>query len=172
MRGTPIWLHSALLISSVRESLLPSLMTVGVLILSRVKVTDIPGYDRLVKLGTERKGAILFDVGCCFGTDIRKMAADGWPADSILGTDIEPKFWELGHRLFCSTADTFPAVFLPGDIFDLTHLDPVSAEDRTLLHRGPTPMPPLRSLTSLSPLRGYVAAIHAGAFFHLFSEER
>ena len=25
-------------------------------------------------------------------------------------------FWELGHKLFCSTAETFPAVFLPGDI--------------------------------------------------------
>ncbi|KAI1789133.1 hypothetical protein LXA43DRAFT_1022713 [Ganoderma leucocontextum] len=80
-------------------------------------------------------------------------------------------------RLFRSNAETFPAVFLPGDIFDTTHLAPASIDgvnDRALAHRVPSlrVVPPLKSLTSLNALRGHVAAIHAGAFFHLFSEER
>ena len=35
-----------------------------------------------------------------------------------------------------------------------------------------TPVPNLSTLTSLNPLRGHVSAIHASAFFHLFSEEK
>lgn len=35
-----------------------------------------------------------------------------------------------------------------------------------------TPRPVLKSLTSLLPLQGHVSAIHASAFFHLFSEEK
>lgn len=35
-----------------------------------------------------------------------------------------------------------------------------------------TEHPPLTSLTSLTPLQGYVSAIHASSFFHLFDEIR
>ena len=34
------------------------------------------------------------------------------------------------------------------------------------------PIPDLRSLTSLNPLRGRVFAIHASSFFHLFGQEK
>ena len=82
----------------------------------------------------------------------------------------------LGHKLFRSSAETFPAVFLPGDIFDPTHLAPPPANiinDPALAHAPGSPgMPPLKLLTSLNPLRGHVSAIHAGAFFHLFSKDR
>ncbi len=120
--------------------------------------------------------------------------------DSIIATDIEPGvfdditpvlcwfrlhmhcagFWELGHKLFCSTAETFPAAFLPGDIFDPAHLSPqaisvdagVTDRTRTPSH-FPSSVPSLlKSLSSLNPLRCHVTAIHAGAVFHLFSEER
>jgi len=35
-----------------------------------------------------------------------------------------------------------------------------------------TPLPPLNTLTSLTPLTHRISAIHASAFFHLFSEAR
>ena len=89
------------------------------------------------------------------------------------------EFWELGHKLFRSTAEAFPAVFLPGDIFDPAHVSPTSEVDGvngrvewSLSHDPGWPAPLLKSLTSLNPLRGHVAAVHAGALFHLFSEER
>jgi hypothetical protein len=61
-------------------------------------------------------------------------------------------------------------VFVPGDAFDLKHLEvvpPFKTADR------PTgPPPDLCSLTSLNPLRGRVSAIHASSFFHVFNEEK
>ena len=74
--------------------------------------------------------------------------------------------------MFRSTAEAFPAVFLPGDIFDPAHLSPTSEVNYSLPPDAERPVPPLTSLTSLNPLRGRVAAIHAGALFHLFSEEQ
>ncbi len=74
----------------------------------------------------------------------------------------------LGHKLYRSTPETFPATFLAGDAFDPAHLaivPPVYAV-------GPDPVPDLPTLTSLNPLHGHVAAIHASSFFHLFNEEQ
>lgn len=75
-------------------------------------------------------------------------------------------FWDLGHQLFKSTPDSFPVPFVPGDVFDAKLIEPVEP-----LYDPPSgPPPALSSLTSLTPLRGHVAAIHASAFFHLFDE--
>lgn len=58
--------------------------------------------------------------------------------------------------------------FVAGDAFDPAHLEIVSP-----FYSPPdTPVPDLRTLTSLNPLRGHVSAIHASAFFHLFDEEK
>lgn len=122
------------------------------------------------------------------GTDTRKVAADGWAATNIIATDIQPGssyssillliidpdtimnvegFWELGHKLFRSTADTFPAKFIAGDVLDSTHL--AVAPPLISPH---TPRPALSDVKSLNDLRGHVAAIHTGAFFHLFTEKQ
>jgi hypothetical protein len=78
------------------------------------------------------------------------------------------EFWDLGYTLFrdkerCSIA------FVQGDIFDLSHLTPSDPIYDTALREGVPPV--LRTLTSLNPLRGYVCAINASLFFHLFDEE-
>ena len=68
-----------------------------------------------------------------------------------------------------STPETFPVKFIPGDIFDQSFLasGPVvtgtaSSESRV----------DVTTLTSLTPLRGRLSAIHASSFFHLFNEEQ
>jgi hypothetical protein len=72
----------------------------------------------------------------------------------------------LGHELFKSSPETFPVPFIAGDIFDPSHLQPAP-----IIYEAPiSPAPALSSLTSLTPLRGHVSAIHASAFFHLFDE--
>ncbi|KAI0702393.1 hypothetical protein C8T65DRAFT_579171 [Cerioporus squamosus] len=134
------------------------------------RIPRIPGYDRLLKLGRERQGAILLDIGCCFGTDSRKVAADGWPTSNIVASDLQHEFWNMGHKLFCSTNETFPATFLPGDILNPAHLDVASVTYDPA--EVTTPPPTLSSLSSLNQLRGQVSAIHAGALLHLFSEEQ
>ncbi|KAI0639007.1 hypothetical protein C8Q77DRAFT_23362 [Trametes polyzona] len=130
------------------------------------KLPRLRGYDRLLKLGQEREGAILLDIGCCFGNDVRCAAADGFPAKQIIASDLFGDYWTLGHKLFRSTPESFPAMFIAGDAFDAAHLDvaPPIYTPRS------EPTPGLQSLTSLNPLHGHIAAIHASSFFHLFNE--
>ncbi|KAJ2977499.1 hypothetical protein NUW54_g11412 [Trametes sanguinea] len=56
----------------------------------RFKLPKLPGYDRLLKLGQDRPNAILLDMGCCFGNDVRRAAADGFPAKQIIASDLHP----------------------------------------------------------------------------------
>jgi len=134
---------------------------------AKLKVSNFSVYDRLLKLGQQREGAIFLDIGCCFGTDVRKAVADGFPIQNVVASDIEPGFWKLGHRLFNSSETTFPVPFLAGDALDPSFLSPVPP-----IYTPPdTSAPDLATLTNLTPLHGHVAAIHASSFFHLFDEE-
>ncbi|KAI0365628.1 hypothetical protein BV20DRAFT_1038809 [Pilatotrama ljubarskyi] len=134
----------------------------------KFKLPRLPGYDRVLKLGREREGAILLDIGCCFGNDVRAAAADGFPVKQIVASDLYGDYWRLGHNLFRSTEETFPAKFIAGDAFDPGHLAVVPP----VYVAGPETIPDLSTLTSLNPLHGHVAIIHASSFFHLFNEEQ
>lgn len=82
-------------------------------------------------------------------------------------------FWDYGHELFKSTPETFPAGFVAGDAFDPAMLKSRGAfitEDDISSISSTTP--PLRELTSLTPLQGKISAIHASSFFHLFPEDK
>ena len=75
----------------------------------------------------------------------------------------------MGHKVFRSTPETFPVKFIPGDIFDQTFL----ASGPVVTERIPNePSVDISTLTSLTPLRGKLSAIHASSFFHLFNEEQ
>ena len=74
-------------------------------------------------------------------------------------------FWDLGHKLFRTRPETYPAKFLAGDVFDETHLSPTT----------PVPCgspPPIASVNSLTELRGHISVIYASFLFHLFNEEK
>ncbi|KAG7448613.1 uncharacterized protein BT62DRAFT_929702 [Guyanagaster necrorhizus] len=129
---------------------------------TKLKISRLPYYQQFLNLGKDRKGAIYADIGCCFGNDPRKAVVDGYPVEQVVASDLHPEFWELGHRLFKSTAETFPARFIPADIFQLKGL---------LREDVPAPVPELSQVQSLAELRGHISAIHASAFFHLFDEE-
>lgn len=73
--------------------------------------------------------------------------------------------------MFRSTAESFPAAFLEGDVFDsafLTAASPVA----TSTHVSTDALPELKTLTSLTPLQGHVSGIFTGNFFHLFTFEQ
>ena len=97
---------------------------------------------------------------------------DGWPVSKVLASDLRQGFWDCGHELFKSTPATFPAAFIPGDIFDpaILSLSPLSCT--TDCNNPTNPTPALSSLTSLTPLQHRISAIHASSFFHLFNEEK
>lgn len=79
------------------------------------------------------------------------------------------EFWDIGHKVFKSTPESFPVKFVPGNIFDKSFLEPGPIITETPVNQAAVE---LTSLTTLTPLRGRLSAIHAGAFFHLFSEEQ
>jgi len=135
---------------------------------TRLKISRMPAYERVLALGREREGALLLDIGCCFGNDIRKAASDGFPIQNMIASDLRQEFWDLGHELFRSTVDSFPVTFVAGDAFDPKFLEPHAP-----FYDAPqTGRPDLSSLTSLTPLQGHLSIIHASAFFHLFDEEQ
>ncbi|KDQ63332.1 hypothetical protein JAAARDRAFT_29353 [Jaapia argillacea MUCL 33604] len=136
---------------------------------TKIKVARLPGYKMdLMEMAKNRKGAIFLDIGCGFGNATRKVVFDGFPIEGVIASDLRREFWDFGHELFKSTPETFPVPFIQGDAFDSNFIAP----NPVLYDEPPTePTPPLASLTSLNPLRGYISAIHASSFFHLFSED-
>ncbi|KAL0065804.1 hypothetical protein AAF712_007107 [Marasmius tenuissimus] len=102
------------------------------------------------------------------GADLRKAIVDGLPVQKAIGSDIRREFWGLGHELFKSTPETFPATFIPGDAFDKSFIS-----GRGPCAEAPTgSLPDLKTLTSFIPLQGRVTAIHVANVFHLFSKEK
>ena len=49
----------------VETSSITEVMTAMELTVFSLRIICVPGYERLIKLGSEREGAILLDVGCC-----------------------------------------------------------------------------------------------------------
>ncbi|TFY75585.1 hypothetical protein EWM64_g8429 [Hericium alpestre] len=137
---------------------------------ARLKISRLPAYPQLLKLGKERPGAILLDIGCCFGNDIYKAVADGYPLENVVTTDLHQGFWNAGLKLFKRTPDAENLPFIAGNVFDPQNLEVVPVFTTASPPR--TPRPVLKDLTSLNPLRGHVSVIHASAFFHLFDEDR
>ncbi|KAJ7590065.1 hypothetical protein C8J56DRAFT_588339 [Mycena floridula] len=133
----------------------------------RLKISKQLGYQQLLKLGRERSGVIFLDIACCFGNDIRRAVEDGFPVENAIGSDLQQGFWDLGHELFKSSPETFPAAFVAGDAFDAAFIAPRKPFDKV----PDSAAPALGSVKALTELQGHVSAIHASAFFHLFDEE-
>ncbi|XP_006459109.1 hypothetical protein AGABI2DRAFT_201067 [Agaricus bisporus var. bisporus H97] len=135
---------------------------------TKSKIARVPVYDHILQLARERPGAILLDIGCCFGQDLRKAVTDGWPEENAIGSDLEPAFWEYGHQLFKTNPESFKAGFVAGDAFDPKMIKPQDP----FCEPPTTPRPnDLRLLESLTPLQGHVSVIHASSLFHLFDED-
>jgi len=140
---------------------------IGQFAFTKLKISKFPAFQQLLQLGKARTGALFLDVGCCFGNDVRKAVAEGFPLDQAIGSDIIPEFWEMGHKLFRTTQETYPVRFIPGNALDpdlLSSVPPFASPPST-------PAPSLSTLKTLTPLHGHVSAVHASSLFHLFDEE-
>ncbi|SCZ90475.1 BZ3500_MvSof-1268-A1-R1_Chr1-3g02013 [Microbotryum saponariae] len=117
------------------------------------------GYDRALADGHQDRSVILIDAGCCMGTDIRSLVAEGFPADQLLGTDLDDRFLALGYKLFMDepSSPSTPA-FLAGDLFSTSFLAAPAADASTSTSASPAPA--LNSLTSLTPLLGRAQLAH------------
>ncbi|KAH9957867.1 hypothetical protein BJV74DRAFT_415164 [Russula compacta] len=136
----------------------------------RFKISRLFEYQDLLRIGKQPNRPIFLDIGSGFGNGARKAVADGYPLENVITSDLHQEFADFGHKLFKTTQETYPLTFIPGDAFDPKHLQVVAPFTAANAPTGPTPE--LRGLTSLNPLHGRVAAIHATSFFHLFGEEK
>ncbi|KAH9896915.1 hypothetical protein C8Q73DRAFT_433577 [Cubamyces lactineus] len=122
-------------------------------------------YPRVLDAG--KNGDTLFlDLGCCMGTDLRKLVHDGYPASRVLGCDLRPEFIQLGYELF-DDADACPIHFFTSNVFELP--TSVAAADIP----APETLRPtdVSAVTDISQLRGALTHIYTGALFHLFDKE-
>lgn len=134
----------------------------------RLNLSNFSVYEHILELGRERPDAVLLDIGCCFGIDARKAAADGFPAKNIIASDLVNEFLQLSHELFKTTPASYPGCLLPGDVFDPEFLSIAAPSDDVSL----APAVDVFSLKSLNPLHGRISAINAIALFHLFNEKQ
>ncbi|KAL8974488.1 MAG: hypothetical protein Q9197_001278 [Variospora fuerteventurae] len=104
----------------------------------------LPWYNEILNRLIKRDSSIL-DIGCCFGQDLRFLAADGAPTAKMYATDIVSDFWELSYDLF-RDKDSFRAEFITADV-----LNPASP---------------------LTVLKGEVDIFLVNQVFHLFDKER
>ncbi|KAF8810807.1 hypothetical protein BYT27DRAFT_7091067 [Phlegmacium glaucopus] len=111
------------------------------------------------------KSPVVLDLGCCMGTDLRKLLQDGYPANStstnVYGCELLPEFITEGHKLYRDGPDSkkpTPIKFFSDDIFNV----PVKA-DGAVAESGSF---------GLNNLRGKIDILYAGALFHLFEEEK
>ncbi|KAJ3021608.1 hypothetical protein HKX48_008177 [Thoreauomyces humboldtii] len=62
------------------------------------RVSEHPLYSSIVS--ECKKGGQVLELGCCYGTDVRKLIMDGVPAERIVASDLHSGYWDLGCKLF------------------------------------------------------------------------
>lgn len=97
------------------------------------------------------------------GTDVRKLALDGFPTNHILACDLRNEFIEAGFDLF-GDRDTCDISFFADDIFNL------SLDKQANKSAKPLNVPPSK-VVDLKDLQGRIKYVYTGALFHLFNEE-
>ena len=78
-------------------------------------ITRLPQYPAI--LDRAHNGAEIMDLGCCFGQNLRLLAAHGVQSDTMHASDIHADLWELGYELF-GDRDRMHAQFIQVDVFE------------------------------------------------------
>lgn len=76
-----------------------------------------PSYQLLLtRLRTPSNSVKFLDLGTCLGQNLRKLAFDGVPVESLYGSDVFPDYERVGQELF-HDADNFKGRFISADLF-------------------------------------------------------
>lgn len=78
---------------------------------------------------------------------IRQLIAEGLPSERLYGTDLQPRFLELGYELFRDRDWMKEGIFVAGDMLQ-------------------------ENDANLDVLTGKIDIIYASSFFHLFRTRR
>ncbi|KAI0032330.1 hypothetical protein K488DRAFT_78529 [Vararia minispora EC-137] len=118
-------------------------------------------YPLVLEKGRADPEALFLDVGCCMGTDVRKLLHDGFPGAQVLACDLLPDFIALGHKLY-RDKDICPVHFFAADMYEIPLVAPIEP-----------PIPsnvPLGEIKKMSDLLGRLSFVYGGALFHLWDE--
>lgn len=117
------------------------------------RMTLHPYYQTLIHSSPVADRRLL-DIGCCFGTDLRRLILDGFQSENLLGLDINDTFIRLGLELLFEDGrqeDPLTQRFVTGDI-----LDPEVEE----------------KLTKLKEFKEKgIDVIYAGSVYHLLNQD-
>lgn len=117
---------------------------IGQFLFLNLTINLSPYYPTLLSRLRDEKQK-LFDLGCCFGQDVRKLVSDGAPSENIYGADLYADFMQLGYELF-RDRKTLKSTFFPTDIMN----------EQDLLLKG---------------LNGEMDIVYLGLFLHHFDFE-
>lgn len=99
------------------------------------------------------------EVGCAFGTDVRRLILDGWPANQVHCLDVHDGYWNFGLELYKDGPDAVegkqlacPTAF--GNILDYTFFSPTPDDN------VPDPLP-----------RDAFSVISVAAVLHVLAKE-
>ncbi len=53
-----------------------------------IKAATSKAYPQVRRIGSEDPSAVYLDLGCFVGTDVRKLVADGWNPERVIGSDL------------------------------------------------------------------------------------
>lgn len=76
----------------------------------------LPTYQDILQ--TVKAGASILDVGCMVAPDLRRLAYDGAPTETMYGCDIEERFFDVGYD-FYRDRETFKGRFFKADVEQL-----------------------------------------------------
>ncbi|THU82649.1 hypothetical protein K435DRAFT_831630 [Dendrothele bispora CBS 962.96] len=127
----------------------------------RFKMSNLPWYNQVLQSMKIDEKAILLDLACCLGTDVRKAIIDGCPAERIIASDIYQEFWNLGHKFFkTNPEETFPKFFC-GDVLDSSFIPDTKISPN---------VPSQPQQDNMASYVGQIRFIHVSNLFHLFNE--
>lgn len=64
------------------------------------RVSRHPFYQRALEIVKQDTTARYLEAGCAFGTDVRRLILDGWPAEQIWALDVHDGYWKYGLELY------------------------------------------------------------------------
>lgn len=125
---------------------------VGSYLFAELALFKLPAYPTILSRLKSDQSSVYLEVGCGLAQDIRKLIADGAPADQLRGTDLQAGLMASGHDLF-RDAEKLPLsdgsnvqgkTFVAADFLDDSDASPLKAWE------------------------GSVDIVHASMFLHCF----
>lgn len=59
-----------------------------------------PFYQKAFSAVKSDPSALWLEAGCAFGTDVRRLVLDGWPAKQVFCLDVHDGYWKYGLKLY------------------------------------------------------------------------